>query len=65
MRIETNSRKLIKLMEAEGWRLVNIVGSHHQFQHPERPGKITVPHPKKDLPFGLAQAIHRQAGLLK
>lgn len=65
MRIETNSRKLIKLMEAEGWRLVNVVGSHHQFQHPGRPGKITVPHPKKDLPFGLARAIHRQAGLLK
>jgi len=23
---------------------------HHQFKHPEKPGKVTVPHPQKDLP---------------
>lgn len=63
MRYETNSRKLIRLMQTAGWHLVDVVGSHHHFEHPLRPGKVTVPHPKKDLPLGLARAIHRQAGL--
>ena len=65
MHIEKNSRKLIKRMEDAGWRLVNVVGSHHQFEHPVRRNKVTVPHPKKDLPYGLAKAIHKQAGLLE
>jgi predicted RNA binding protein YcfA (HicA-like mRNA interferase family) len=65
MRYETNSRKLISLLKAEGWFLVNTEGSHHQFEHPTTPGKITVPHPKKDLPLGLTRAIYRQAGLSK
>jgi len=63
VRYETNSRKLIRLMEQDGWRLVDVVGSHHQFEHPDRRGKVTVPHPKKDLPLGLVRAIYRQAGL--
>jgi predicted RNA binding protein YcfA (HicA-like mRNA interferase family) len=51
MRIETNSRKLIRLLEKDGWYWVGAVGSHHHFKHPERPGKLQVPHPKKDLPL--------------
>lgn len=38
-------------------------GSHHQFKHPERPGRVTIPHPKKDLPIGTVSAILKQAGL--
>jgi len=41
------SRALIKILEKDGWRLVAVVGSHHQFEHPTKPGKVTVPHPKK------------------
>lgn len=63
MRYETNSRKLIRLMEQRGWRLTDTVGSHHHFVHPEHPGRVTVPHPKKDLPLGLVRAIYRQAHL--
>lgn len=62
--MERNSRKLIRLLEQDGWRLVAVVGSHHQFVHPVRNGKVTVPHPRKDLPVGLARAIFKQAGLL-
>jgi predicted RNA binding protein YcfA (HicA-like mRNA interferase family) len=51
------------MLEKDGWHLVDIAGSHHQFEHPVKPGKITVPHPRKDLPTGLARAILRQAGL--
>lgn len=57
------SSELIKELEADGWTLDRIKGSHHHFRHPTKPGTITVPHPKKDLKKGLAQGIRKQAGL--
>lgn len=57
------SADLIHLLKVDGWYLVHTVGSHHQFKHPIKPGKVTVPHPKKDLPIGTIQSILRQAGL--
>lgn len=57
-----NSRELIARLEAEGWELVRVKGSHHQYKHPARPGRVTVPHPKKDLPKGTLASIFRQAG---
>jgi predicted RNA binding protein YcfA (HicA-like mRNA interferase family) len=64
VRVETNSRKLIRLLEADGWREVGVEGSHHHFKHLVKPGQIQVPHPRKDLAFGTARAIMRDAGLL-
>jgi predicted RNA binding protein YcfA (HicA-like mRNA interferase family) len=58
-----SSRELIKLLEADGWVHVDTRGSHHQFKHPTKPGRVTVPHPKRDLPIGTARSIFRQAGL--
>lgn len=58
------SSDLIKQIKADGWVLVYVVGSHHQFKHPSKPGKVTVPHPKKDLPLPTARSILKQAGLL-
>lgn len=55
-------RRLIKRLQAEGWTLHHVKGSHHQFKHPRRPDKITVPHPRKDLPTGTLRSIFRQAG---
>lgn len=57
-----NSRELIKRLEAEGWTLHHVKGSHHQFKHFEKPGKITVPHPKKDFPLKTLNSIFKQAG---
>jgi predicted RNA binding protein YcfA (HicA-like mRNA interferase family) len=57
------SHELIKLLQANGWRLQRTRGSHHQFVHPAKVGTITVPHPKKDLGKGLVQAILKQADL--
>ncbi len=57
------SRELIKLLLAHGWRLQRTRGSHHQFVHPTQPGTITVSHPKKDLGKGLVKAIRKQSGL--
>lgn len=58
-------RDLIKLVEADGWKLKNTVGSHRQFVHPAKPGKVTVAgHPSKDLALGTVRSILRQAKLL-
>ena len=62
--METNSRKLKKLLEADGWYEVSIKGSHVQFKHPTKPGRVTLPHPKKDLKKGTVKSIYIQAGWL-
>ena len=58
-----NSAALIKQITEAGWVHVHTVGSHHQFKHPTIKGKVTVPHPKKDLPIGTVRSILKQAGL--
>lgn len=50
-------------IEADGWYRVAQKGSHVQFKHPTRPGKATVPHPRKDLPIGTVKSIERQTGV--
>lgn len=58
-----NSTSLIKVLEGNGWQLVRIKGSHHQFKHPNNPLLLTVPHPEKDLAIGTVTSILRKAGL--
>lgn len=58
-----NSRALIEQVESDGWYLVRVKGSHHQFRHPIKTGVVTIPHPKKDLPIGTTNSILKQAGL--
>ena len=60
--MEHNSRKLIKKLQAEGWVLVATKCSHHQFKHPEKAGRVTVPHPNKNIKTGTVKSIYRQAG---
>lgn len=57
------STDLIKELEADGWVLDRIRGSHHVFKHPTKPGAVPVPHPKKDMKIGTVNAIRKQAGL--
>jgi predicted RNA binding protein YcfA (HicA-like mRNA interferase family) len=57
------SREVMRRLKAAGWEVVAIKGSHHQFRHPARPGRVTVPHPEKDLPIGTLRSIERQSGL--
>jgi predicted RNA binding protein YcfA (HicA-like mRNA interferase family) len=38
-------------------------GSHKQFKHPVKPGRVTVPSPKKNIPAGTLKSIEKQAGL--
>jgi predicted RNA binding protein YcfA (HicA-like mRNA interferase family) len=48
--------------EKDGWILHHVKGDHHQFKHPTRSGKVTIPHPHKDIPNGTLRNIYRQAG---
>ncbi|MFT8211171.1 MAG: type II toxin-antitoxin system HicA family toxin [Symbiopectobacterium sp.] len=56
-------RTLIAEIKADGWELVRVNGSHHHFTHPDKPGLVTIPHPKKDLPIGTVKSIRKQAGI--
>ncbi len=60
-----DSKKLIKILEKDGWKLVATKGSHKQYKHSSKLGRVTVPHPKKDLPKGTLSSIFKQAGLNK
>jgi len=57
------SAELIKLLEQAGWKLINTRGSHHIFRHAQRPGHVSVPHPRKDLGVGLLKKLMKQAGI--
>jgi predicted RNA binding protein YcfA (HicA-like mRNA interferase family) len=57
-----NSRDIIRRLESEGWRLARTRGSHRQYKHPTKPGRVTVPHPKKDLPPKTMRSIYESAG---
>lgn len=58
-----NSRDVIKSIENDGWYEVNQVGSHKQFKHPTKKGRVTVPHPSRDIPIGTLKSIEKQAGI--
>ena len=57
-------RAVIKLIEDDGWVHIRTKGSHRQFKHPNKPGKVTVAgKPSLDLPPGTLNSILKQAGL--
>lgn len=58
-----SSKEIIKILTADGWCEVNCEGSHHQYKHPSKKGRVTVTHPVKDIPLKTVKSIMRQAGL--
>lgn len=58
-----SSREVIAMLRADGWILVATEGSHYQFKHPVKRGKVTVKHPCKDIPPKTLKSIAAQAGL--
>ncbi|MBR2189691.1 MAG: type II toxin-antitoxin system HicA family toxin [Eubacterium sp.] len=58
-----SSREVIRELLADGWYEVNVVGSHHQYKHPTKLGRVTVKHPDKDIPRKTLDSIERQSGL--
>lgn len=57
------SRDIIKALKDDGWFQVDQEGSHVQFKHETKKGRVTVPHPKKDIPIGTLKSIEKQSGL--
>jgi predicted RNA binding protein YcfA (HicA-like mRNA interferase family) len=56
--------ELLRLLHTDGWCLVATRGSHRQFKHLEKPGRVTVPgKPSDDLAPGTLNSILKQAGL--
>ena len=51
------------MLKADGWVEVNCVGDHHQFKHPTKPGRVTLTHPRKDIPRKTLKSISDQSGL--
>ena len=58
-----NSREIIRKLLQDGWYEVAQVGSHKQFKHAVKAGRVTVPHPRKEVPVGTLKSIEKQAGL--
>ena len=60
------TRDVLRLIHEDGWHQVAQRGSHRQFKHPEKPGKVTVAgHPSEEMAEGTYRNILRQAGLKK
>lgn len=58
-----SSREVIQRLKADGWYEVGVTGSHHQFKHATKKGRVTVKHPDKDIPRKTLDTIERQSGL--
>ncbi len=57
-------RDVIKLIETDGWYRVATKGSHRQYKHPTKPGRVTIAgHPNDDLAPGTLHSILKQAQL--
>jgi predicted RNA binding protein YcfA (HicA-like mRNA interferase family) len=58
-----NSREVIRRLIDDGWFEVAQSGSHKQFKHTSKPGRVTVVYPKRDVPEGTLRSIEKQSGL--
>ena len=58
-----SSREVISMLMADGWYEVNQEGSHKQYRHPVKKGKVTVNHPTKDMNIKTLKSIERQSGI--
>ncbi len=57
-------REIIRMIEQDGWYHVATRGSHRQFKHPSKPGRVTIAgKPSADLAPGTLNSILKQAGL--
>lgn len=56
--------EVTRMLQGDGWFLVATRGSHRQFKHATKPGRVTVPgKPSDDLAPGTLNSILKQAGL--
>ncbi len=59
-------REVIKMIENDGWYLVVVKGSHRQYKHPAKSGRVTIAgHSSHDLAPGTLNSVLKQAQLKK
>lgn len=58
-----SSREVLKNLLADGWYEIACVGDHHQFKHPTKRGRVTLTHPRKDIPIKTLKSIEKQSGI--
>ncbi|MGV3574257.1 MAG: type II toxin-antitoxin system HicA family toxin [Devosia sp.] len=58
----TNSRDIVRRLEADGFALVSTRGSHHKYRNVANGRTVILPHPRKDISIGTVRSIYRQAG---
>jgi predicted RNA binding protein YcfA (HicA-like mRNA interferase family) len=58
-----SSREVVALLTRHGSYEVGQTGSHRHFKHPTTKGKVTVPHPRKDLSLKTLKSIEKQSGI--
>jgi predicted RNA binding protein YcfA (HicA-like mRNA interferase family) len=59
-------RDVIKLVEGDGWFLIVTKGSHRQYKHPTKPGRVTISgHPSDEMAPGTLNSVFKQAQLKK
>ncbi|MDP2872026.1 MAG: type II toxin-antitoxin system HicA family toxin [Bacillota bacterium] len=58
-----SSREVLGMLREDGWEVKAQRGSHVLLVHSLKPGKVTVPHPRKSLPVRTVQSILQQAGI--
>lgn len=59
-------RDIISLIQGDGWYLVATKGSHRQYKHPSKPGRVTIAgHPGDDMAPGTLNSVLKQAQLRK
>lgn len=56
-------RELEKIVLDDGWFLSDVRGSHHQYRHSTKPGKVTIPNHRGDIPLRVVNSVLKQAGL--
>ena len=56
-----DSRDVLAALRADGWEQIAQKGSHIQLKHPVKAGRVTVPHPRRDLPIKTLKSIEKQA----
>ncbi|MCL1908122.1 MAG: type II toxin-antitoxin system HicA family toxin [Holophagaceae bacterium] len=52
-----------KIIKADGWRLDRVEGSHYQYEHPSKPGTVTIPRHSGDIPKFVIHSVYQQAQL--
>lgn len=57
-------REIEKMVLNDGWELSDVKGSHYQYKHPTKQGKVTIPNHRGDIPQRVVNSILKQAGLI-